>query len=182
MISSSTFAENGYRVVMFDFRASGLSGGKMITVGAKEKLDLLGVINWVETNTEEPIILYGISMGAATSILAGSENENVQAVIADSPFSDLRGYLETNLPLWTGLPDFPFTPVIIGTIPIITELDPNEASPINQVKSLYPRPVLFIHAKGDSYIPYTESVKMVENYSDKFQLWTPDGSDTLRLM
>ena len=175
-----SFAENGYRVVMFDFRASGLSGGKMITVGAKEKLDLLGVINWVETNTVEPIILYGISMGAATSILAGSENENVQAVIADSPFSDLRDYLETNLPVWTGLPDFPFTPVIIRTIPIITELDPNEASPITQVKTLYPRPVLFIHAKGDSYIPYTESVKMVENYSDKFQLWTPDGSEHVK--
>ncbi len=172
-----TFSDNGYRVVMFDFRASGLSGGKMITVSAKEQLDLLGVIDWVEENTDEPIILYGISMGASTSLLAASANENVKAVIADSPFSDLKEYLKTNLPVWTGLPDKPFTNVIIRTIPMITELNPNDASPITEIENLYPRPVLFIHAKGDSYIPYTESVKMVEGYPDVFQLWTPEGSE-----
>ncbi len=167
--------EKGYRVVMFDFRYAGDSDGKMATVGAKEQLDLLGVIDWVDENYEEPIGLLGISMGASTSLLAAAQTDDVIGVVADSPFSDLQEYLKVNLPVWSDLPNFPFTPLILTLMPIISDLDPKDASPISVLDDIAPRPVLFIHNKGDDSIPYTESEKMMEKHPDVFELWLPDG-------
>jgi len=167
--------EKGYRVVMFDFRYAGDSDGDMSTVGAKEQLDLLGAIDWADDNYEEPIGLLGISMGASTSLLAASQSDDVIGIVADSPFSDLEDYLKVNLPVWSELPNLPFTPLIMTLMPIISELDPKDASPISVLDDIAPRPVLFIHNKGDDSIPYTESEKMMEKHSDVFDLWLPDG-------
>lgn len=167
--------DRGYRIVLFDFRYAGNSEGEMTTVGAMEKYDLLGAVDWVKGEYKEPIGLYGISMGASTSILAASQTEDVIAVAADSPFSDLRDYLEENMPVWTDLPNFPFTPLILATIPVITDLDPAEASPINEISKVSPRPILFIHNKGDGAIPYTESEKMAKVDKQAFSLWLTEG-------
>ncbi|TYR81755.1 lysophospholipase [Priestia megaterium] len=170
---SKNFAEEGYRVVMFDFRNAGESEGSQTTIGVKEKMDLLGVIDMIKGETEEPIVLYGISMGAATSLLAASQEDTIKAVIADSPFSDLEAYLKENLSVWSKLPDFPFTALTLATVPFIAGLDPSEASPIQAVKDIYPRPILFIHSNGDTAIPYTESKRMVQTHPDKFKFWMP---------
>lgn len=165
----------GYRIVMFDFRYAGESEGKMTTVSAKEKLDVIGAVDWVTDHFEEPVGLLGISMGGAASIMAAAESEKVIAVVADSSFSDLHEYLKVNLPLWTDLPDFPFTPFILTIIPLITDLDPKEASPITDLVKVAPRPVLFIHNKQDDKIPYTESEKMAKIDPTTFELWLTNG-------
>ena len=51
-------------------------------------------------------MLLGFSMGASTAILAAAESQDVDAVIADSPFSDLTSYLDENLSVWSNLPSF----------------------------------------------------------------------------
>lgn len=163
-----------YRILMFDFRYSGESEGDLTTIGVKEQLDLLGAIDFAEENYDEPISLLGISMGAATSLLAASQSD-VISVVADSPFSDLESYLKENLPVWSKLPSIPFTPTILTITPLLSDLDPKEASPISVLEDIAPRPVLFIHNKGDESIPYFESQKMHEAYPKHFQIWLPDG-------
>lgn len=171
---AQTLVNEGYRVIMFDFRASGESEGDMTTIGAKEQYDLLGVIDYAKQHYSEPIALYGISMGAATSILAAGKDKEVKGVIADSPFSDLEDYLRAYMPVWTHLPNVPFTYLIITLIPMLTDLNPAEASPIKAVDQVAPRPILFIHSKGDPSIPYQESVKMYNQHPDVFELWLTD--------
>ena len=168
---AKALTDEGYRVIMFDFRASGESEGDMTTIGAKEKYDLLGVIDYAKQHYSEPIVLYGVSMGAATSILAAGMDKDVKAVIADSPFSDLEGYLRTYMPVWTNLPNVPFTYLIITLIPMITDLHPAESVPIKAVDAIAPRPILFIHSKADPSIPYKESVNMYNKHPDVFELW-----------
>lgn len=167
--------ERNYRVILFDFRYAGESGGAMSTVGAMEQLDLLGVINWTKENFPEPIGLYGISMGGSTSILSAAQSDDVVGVVADSPFSDLEDYLRVNLPVWSDLPNFPFTPLIMTIIPMITDLNPKDASPISVLDDVAPRPILFIHNDGDASVPYTESELMVDKYPDIFSLWLIEG-------
>jgi len=164
-----------YRVVMFDFRYAGESGGEMSTVSAKEQLDMLGAIDWVKDHYDEPIGLLGMSMGGSTSILAAAQSEDVIGLVADSPFSDLEDYLKVNLPVWSDLPDFPFTPLILTIMPMITDLDPKEASPISVLDDIAPRPILFIHNEGDGSVPYTESKMMYEKYPEDFSFWLTDG-------
>jgi dipeptidyl aminopeptidase/acylaminoacyl peptidase len=165
----------GYRVVMFDFRNAGESEGDMTTVGVKEKLDLLGAIDWTAAHYKEPIGLLGISMGASTSILAAAESEKVAAVVADSPFSDLHDYLKENMPVWTDLPNFPFTPLILTIIPMMADIDLDDASPISVLDDVAPRPILFIHNRGDGSIPYTESEKMYKQHPEAFSYWLTEG-------
>ncbi|AMX83806.1 alpha/beta hydrolase [Geobacillus subterraneus] len=173
-------AAEGYRVVLFDFRASGESGGDMITIGVKEKDDLLGVIDYAKKHFHEPIALYGVSMGAATSILAAAEDGDVRGVIADSPFSDLESYLRANMPVWTHLPDVPFTYLILAIVPALADLDLDLSSPIRAVDRIAPRPILFIHSKDDRSIPYEESVKLYRTHSDVFQLWLTEKADHVK--
>ncbi len=172
---ASNLLADGYRVIMFDFRYAGDSEGEMTTVGVKEKLDLIGAIDWTTANYKEPVGLLGISMGASTSILAAADSDAVIAVVADSPFSDLHDYLEVNMPVWTDLPNFPFTPLILTIIPMMADIDLKEASPINVLDKMSPRPILFIHNKGDGSIPYTESEMMAKKDPEHFNLWLTEG-------
>lgn len=166
--------DHGYRILMFDFRYAGESEGDMTTIGVKEQLDMLGAIDYMEENYDDPIGLLGMSMGASTSLLAAAQSD-VTAVVADSPFSDLESYLKENLPVWSNLPSFPFTPLILNITPLLTDLDPKEASPISVLDDIAPRPVLFIHNKGDASIPYTESELLASKHPEHFSTWFPDG-------
>src|SRR5690625_7169133 len=82
--------EKDYRVILFDLRYAGDSGGAMSSVGAKEHLDMLGAIDWTTDHYEEPVGLLGISMCASTALLAASQSDDVVGVVAVSPFSDLE--------------------------------------------------------------------------------------------
>lgn len=152
------FHDAGYNVLTFDFRGSGISEGKRVTVGAKEQDDLLTAVSYAKSRASEPVVLYGISMGASTALVTAPKAD-VAGVIADSPFSDLENYLETNLPVWSGLPNFPFTPVILQVTPPLTGLNPERVKPIEAIRRI-DLPILMIHGKDDDAIPVTESMRL----------------------
>ncbi|WP_215112813.1 alpha/beta fold hydrolase [Exiguobacterium sp. s63] len=166
------FHEQGYQFLTFDFRGSGISEGDRVTVGAKEQSDLQAAIQYAKGRTDGPIVLYGISMGAATA-LSTADDVEVAAVIADSPFSDLRNYLETNLPVWSDLPNVPFTPVIMTVTPWFTGLDADVVSPIHDIEAI-DAPILLIHSKGDDAIPVSESEKLADAQAN-VELWMTDN-------
>ena len=166
------FHEQGYQFLTFDFRGSGISEGNRVTVGAKEQSDLAAAIAYAKERSDGPIVLYGVSMGAATA-LATADETDVAAVIADSPFSDLRGYLETNLPVWSDLPNFPFTPVIMTVTPWFTGLDADVVKPIDDIAQIE-APVLLIHSEGDDAIPVSESEQLAEA-GEEVELWVTEN-------
>jgi uncharacterized protein len=81
------FLARGFDVIAYDSRAHGESGGDACTYGVYEKQDLARVLDRVETR---PIVLMGTSMGAAIALQAAAVDQRVAAVVAVSPFSDLR--------------------------------------------------------------------------------------------
>jgi len=166
------FHDQGYQVLTFDFRASGISEGNRVTVGANEQTDLTRAVQFAKARTDVPIVLYGISMGAATALVTADDTE-VAAVIADSPFSDLRSYLETNLPVWSDLPNFPFTPMILTVTPWFTGLDADRVRPVEDVKNIE-APMLLIHGKGDDAIPVSESERIAAA-NDDIELWITEN-------
>lgn len=157
----------GFNVVTFDFRNSGSSEGKTTTVGYYEKYDLLGAIDKVKSfDRHAEVGLIGWSQGAATSLMAAPKNPSVKFVVADSPFTNLKKYLETNLPHWSHLPSFPFTPVILDFwAPILSGLDASEVSPINAVKH-FNGPILLIHSTADEAIPDSNSLAIYHKYKN----------------
>lgn len=168
---SKELVSRGHHVLTFDFRNSGESEGTLTSVGVYERYDLLGAVDWMKANHPGEIVLLGFSMGATTSLLAAADEPAIAGVIADSPFNHLTRYLEKNLPLWSDLPNFPFTPLIMTIMPRITGFDPNEADALTAVDRIYPRPVLFIHSVDDESIPHTESEAMWAKHPDRFEFW-----------
>lgn len=170
-----------YHVLMFDFRNSGESEGDLTTVGYKEKEDLISVAQYAKSRASElPVGVVGFSMGATTAIVAAAEEPFIEAVIADSPFSDLKVYLESNLPYWSDLPHVPFTFVIMNTLPVLTGIDVSQVSPREAIKELE-TPVLLIHGDGDQAIPYSNSEEIYMNaQAGNAQLWITQGSDHVK--
>jgi fermentation-respiration switch protein FrsA (DUF1100 family) len=177
---AQSLTAKGYNLVVFDFRNSGESGGELTSVGQYEKHDLLGAIDWAGKNTEGKIALLGYSMGAATSLITAAEAPQVSAVIADSPFNNLENYLSENLSVWSGLPEFPFTPLIMMMIPPATGTDPSKVNPMKAIEQIVPRPVLFIHGKGDKSIPFKNSETMAAKYPDQFELMLVEKADHVK--
>jgi len=168
---------DGYDVLMFDFRNAGLSDGKQTTVGFREQEDLLGAIAYMASRTSAEIGLIGFSMGAATSLLAAARDSRVKAVVADSPFYALREYLAENMPHWTGLPHFPFTPLILTLIPMMLRADLQAVTPYRAMEQLTGTPVLLIHGTGDETIPCTNSEQLLRHARHPLsRLWlVPDA-------
>ena len=81
----------GFNALVVDQRAHGESGGQTITFGIKEHRDCLCWIQYCNNRfgNKKPIILSGLSMGAATVLMAANCTlpDNVACIIADSPYS-----------------------------------------------------------------------------------------------
>ncbi|MCD1257976.1 alpha/beta fold hydrolase [Paenibacillus athensensis] len=173
---AKSLVEAGCRVLMFDFRNSGESEGRLTTVGQLEQFDVLGAVDWAAQRYAEPIGLLGFSMGGTASLLAAARDPRVLAVVADSAFSRLKPYLRRNLSVWSKLPRYPFTPLIMAILPLLTGVRPDEVDALAAVERLYPRPALFIHSEADQAIPAANSRELQAAHPDRFRLWTtPTG-------
>jgi len=175
---AQALAAKGFNVLMFDFRNSGESEGEITSIGQYEVQDLLGAVDFIKTQPEisKQIVLLGFSMGASTAILAGAREPAVTAVIADSPFADLKNYLNTNLSVWTELPSVPFNQAFFMVVPSLTGLRAESVSPINEIKNLGSRPLLLIHGEGDVDIPIENSEKLQRTYPNAELLRVPGAT------
>src|SRR5699024_2707338 len=146
----------GYNLFTPDLRGHGKSGGDYIGFGWHDRLDL---IEWVDLLIEREgenseIILHGLSMGAASGLMASGEKlpEQVKGIIADSPYTSVYDLFAYQLKRMYSLPDKLFLPMTS----IVTKQKANysltEASAINQVKKATV-PILYIHGEGDTFVP-----------------------------
>ncbi len=84
------FQKMGYNTLMVDFRAHGNSDGNTCTIGAKEAIDVKTAYDYFEKSGEKDIILYGISLGAAS--IAKCINDytiSPSKIILEMPFGSL---------------------------------------------------------------------------------------------
>ena len=98
-------ASEGYRVVAFDFRGHGESGGTT-TIGPREaRLDAPAIVGYVrEHYPGRPVVLVGYSMGAVVAIMAG-DAVGAAAVVADSPYTSLDQVVPRWLKREMGVPE-----------------------------------------------------------------------------
>ena len=146
---------NGFNVLLIDMRDHGeseIEDGRQ-AAGTEEYLDVLGAWDWLiaEKETEPTSIgVMGFSLGAATSIIAISEEPQVAAVWADSSFADIQDIIQDELSR-SGFPRFMAVPsIFIGRI--ISGDDLTAKSPLEAVQKLDGRPIFIVHGTADERI------------------------------
>lgn len=169
----------GYNILTFDLRNSGKSGGKMSTLGCMERDDITAAIKWAKAQGSRHIILMGFSTGAAASILAATENKSVEAVIADSPYSNLKDYLNDNLNKWTSLPAFPFNKTILLSIELFSGINADKASPKDALQKDSHYRLLLIHGKNNKVISIENSRELAKAAGTSATLWETNSSNSV---
>ncbi|WGV57406.1 alpha/beta hydrolase [Brevibacillus brevis] len=171
----------GYNVFAFDLSAQGESEGDLITLGFNEKYDLLGAVSYLKSKGDagDNIGVIGFSMGAATSLMAASENDDIKVVIADSPFRNAGIHVRESFSYLTGLPSFPFgwTSTLVGKW--IFKVDLDSVSPMDAVKRIQNKPIMLIHGTGDPQIHYknTEMIFDSLNGNPYAEVWYPANTE-----
>jgi len=76
--------EHGWNALAFDLRHHGESGGEATTFGAKEKDDVRAAVAFGRGRSPGPVVLWGVSLGGASVVMAAAEDSTVAGVVCDS--------------------------------------------------------------------------------------------------
>lgn len=173
----------GYNVLLFDFRNHGRSGlGRQgSSIGYHERQDICAAVRYLKRRRSidpQGIGVLGMSMGAATALLAAADCEDIRAVVADSPFADLREAFHYGIgTFYNGLP----VNVVAGPLLLFSEMFSGVAvkkiRPLDVIEKIAPRPILFIHGLDDAVIHHDHSRKLYEAYSGPKDMWSVEGAD-----
>jgi uncharacterized protein len=161
---AKTFSENGLAAYTFRFRGTGGSEGNFDIVGWTR--DLAAVIDYVWELPEiddHQIALVGFSAGAAVSVYTGSQDKRISAVVACAAPADFSNISDVDQP---GLMVNYFRKIGIirdPDYPVSLEDWLNDFRKINalySVADIAPRPLLLVHARGDSVVPVINSKRL----------------------
>jgi predicted MFS family arabinose efflux permease/pimeloyl-ACP methyl ester carboxylesterase len=151
----------GYGVLLYDLRRHGRSPAEFSTIGYEERHDVEAATRFVRARAPgQKIVLMGVSMGAAATLLAAAESAQEQDIIAVVAESSFLSFADTvrhhvsliHLPRGVGVPAFPFATLLIEFTAWrmnfrVADFDLRRA--VGQIQ----RPILFIGSSGDVRMP-----------------------------
>lgn len=151
----------GHNVLIVDHRAAGKSEGRVITFGVNESRDAVAWVHYVIENIDPDakILLGGISMGAATVMMASAMElpANVVGTVADCGYTSAKDIIKKVI-REMHLPDDLLYPFIRLGARLYGRFDPDENSPITSMPSCRV-PVIFFHGDTDAFVPMSMSEK-----------------------
>ena len=104
---AEVFRKLGYNTLQLDFRAHGNSEGNTCTIGYDESEDVKLAYDYIKGKGEKNIVLWGISMGAATITKAINDYAlQPNKVILEMPFGSIIDAAEGRIKMM-GLPEEP---------------------------------------------------------------------------
>ena len=168
----------GYNTLVVDQRAHGQSGGTVITFGVRERLDCLRWAQYTADRfgTETPIILSGLSMGAATVLMASELKlpDNVTCILADSPYSSPIAIIEKvcrdlHYPVALCRPFLHLGAAVFG----LFRLGVCNAREAVRRTSI---PILLIHGEADHFVPCAMTHEIKAAGSGRIEAYTFPGA------
>jgi pimeloyl-ACP methyl ester carboxylesterase len=165
--------EHGWNALLFDMRHHGESGGPATTFGKREKDDVLAATAFARTRTPGPVVLWGVSLGAATVILAAAEDPTVAGVVADSSYRSLTDTIQHHVRLfrgfrwWTAIvPPWPTANEVIFWMGRRGGFDPASVDVRAAAARLAGRPALFVANTEDQRMPKEIAFELKEAAGD----------------
>ena len=172
------YRQQGMNLLLIDERTHGKSQGKFITLGTQESRD---IVTWVEYHNRMlascPVILHGLSMGAATVMFSAGRQlpENVRGIIADCGFTKPSEILAYVFRYRSRLPAWPFlwvTDLCARLFAGFSLYGMDSRKTLNAGKL----PVLLIHGTADTFVPAFMSQQIYDAYTGEKELLLIEGA------
>jgi len=145
-------------------------------LGYYEVLDVKAALDFAlaQPNVEH-VGGWGGSMGAVTMIRAAARYPQIEALVADSPFSTLEDKMDLRVPF----------PIMRSLIRYFAEretgLSFDLVRPVDDIALISPRPIFVIQGMGDEMVPLDSAQQLYDGASEPHQLWTEDDVPHLNM-
>lgn len=186
LLPAGMLYRNGFSVLLMDQRDHGDSDDEDLRFagGTEEYLDVLGGWDWLVAQgiAPEQIGIVGMSFGAGTTVVAGGEEQRVQAVWEDSSYADMgeamRDYLERKgYPAW-------LEPGAVTVARVVSGDDLLARGPLTEMPNYAGRWLAIVHGAADTALParYAEELKAAAdaNGVKLGEYWIVPGVDHTR--
>lgn len=150
------FHKMGYNVLFPYLRGHSKSESDYVSMGYYDHLDIIDWISYiVSTNSNAKIILFGVSMGAATIMMATGTKlpDNVKCAIEDCGYTSVWEEFIVQAKAIFHLPPFPLLYAANTVAKIRGGLDFKKTAPVEYVRKSK-TPTLFIHGDKDKFVPF----------------------------
>lgn len=171
---AAILARHGYGVLLTSVRAHDFSDGAQITFGAHEIDDLDTWYRYLITRPDlDParVGILGNSYGGMLAIRYAAQNPAIRAVVAHSAFSSLRDTVNTTVGFYTGMPPFPFAPLILAWGEHEAHIHAADIDATHWVGQISPRPILLLQGGADSVISPKSGRRLYDAAGEPKELW-----------
>jgi fermentation-respiration switch protein FrsA (DUF1100 family) len=168
----------GIGALLIDQRAHGESQGDFTTMGYLEANDVRGAYEYLTGHPEvnsERIGIVGHSMGGSTAIQAMAQMPELRLLLAESTFTSLDDFVNENIQGVTGLPAFPFGPLVVWFAEREVGLDLDLVKSAELIGTIAPRPVMIVHGDQDPLIFVNNAYELYEAAGEPKELYVVVG-------
>jgi uncharacterized protein len=173
----------GWNALLFDLRHHGESGGDVSSFGHFEKQDVHAASAYARGRAPGPVVLWGVSLGAATATLAAAEDPAVAGLVCDSTYRSLRDTVSHHMTLlrnfrWWGrlVPAWPIGPEVVFWMGKRGGFDPDAVDVAAAAHRLSGRPCLFVCNSGDRRMPSEIAFELKAAAGDRAQVLVVPGN------
>jgi uncharacterized protein len=165
---------HGYQVMLMCVRAHDRSDGSMLYLGQREMPDMEAWAQYAESRPgvdRSEVGMFGVSMGGSLAIQYAASHQDVKALVADSAFSSLTDTIDTSVEFFTGLPAFPFGPMIRFFAERESGFPASAVDAKQWVGQISPRPVLIMQGGADVVVSKTSGQKLFDAAREPKDFW-----------
>jgi alpha-beta hydrolase superfamily lysophospholipase len=160
----------GYSSLLVDFRGSGGSSRNDTTLGVREAKDVAAAYRYVKREwPKQPIVLYGVSMGAAAIFRAFAlEDMRPAAIIAEGTFDRLLTTARHRFDA-LGLPSFPAAELLVFWGSVQIGYNGFNHNPVDYAADIA-CPTLLMHGERDPWITGAETTAILDRLQGPKQM------------
>lgn len=176
---SRLFADNGYASLLLDLRSHGASEGKGIYAGTREWKDVNAAVEYIKSQQSYrgvPIVVMGLSMGAATAVVSVGKNSDIDALISLSAYCDWAYNFDRNIE--QKVPSL-VAKLLSPFVTLVTKVRFGkwaDITPERMITNLGDRPALLVQSVGDRLVPFANFERLTA-VAPQVEQWVLDGDN-----